>query len=612
MAEDSKTEYQGNLFDYKILRRVFTFVKPYRKAFYSIILLTILLGVLAPSIPILINITIDNYITTKRSEMLFTMLLVMSSILLLKALFQYLHTYLSGWIGQTVIRDIRIDLYKHITNLRLKFFDKTPIGQLITRNVSDIETLSNVFTEGLAAIIGDLLQIIAILFVMFMIDWRLALISLSTLPFLFYGTYIFKEKIKLVFNDVRTAVSTLNSFVQEHISGMSVVQIFNSEKDEYDKFIKINQKHTTANVKSVLYYSIYFPFAEIVSAVSIAIVVWYGAEQIVGDVERQGIFMESSHYLFSVFGVNLESTITVGTITAFIMYINMFFRPIRMIADRFNTLQMGVVSSKRIIDLLDSKEYISNNGQYTPDSIDGNIEFKDVWFAYNDENFVLKGISFHIKKGGTAAIVGATGAGKSSIINLINRFYEINKGEILLDNHAIDSYNLAFLRKNIGIVLQDVFLFSGSIADNIHLGDKSISEERIWETAKLVGADDFIKKLPGQLNYNVMERGITLSVGQRQLISFVRAMVYNPQILILDEATSSVDTETEEMIQYAIERMMSGRTSIVIAHRLSTIQKAEKIIVLDKGEIKEEGTHEDLLKRNGFYSDLHKIQFTSL
>lgn len=605
-------DQSGNVFDLKILKRIFKYVKPYKSQFYTIVFLTLLLGALAPTIPFLVNLTIDKFISKGDGSGLFKMLVIMTSILVIKGIIQYLHTYLSGWLGQTVIRDIRISLYRHITKLRLKFFDNTPIGRLVTRNISDIETLSDVFTEGLAAIIGDLLQILAILFVMLLIDWRLTLFSLSTLPFLFYSTYIFKEKIKVVFNDVRNAVSKLNSFVQEHITGMAIVQIFNSEKEEYEKFTKINEEHTKANVRSVLYYSIYFPVAELISAVSIALVVWYGSGEILENVERRGLFQPISDYLFSSFGNNLTTHLSVGTITAFVMYINMFFRPIRMIADRFNTLQMGVVSSKRILDLLDSKEHISDEGSLHPDILKGKIEFRNVWFAYKDEDYVLKNINFSINEGETMAFVGATGAGKSSIVNLINRFYEINKGEILVDGVNSKDYKLSFLRKNIGVVLQDVYLFSGSIAYNINLGDDSITEKQIWDAAKLVGADTFINKLPGGLNYRVKERGATLSVGQRQLISFVRAMVYNPKILILDEATSSVDTETEEMIQFAIGKMMEGRTSVVIAHRLSTIQKADNIIVMEKGEIVEQGNHSQLLSKSGHYANLHDMQFAKI
>lgn len=609
MSNDAQS---GNLFDYRILKRIFRFVTPYRYVFFLIIFLTIALGFIAPIMPLLVNLTIDNYIKEGNIAELDTMLIIMTAFLIVRGMIQYFHTFLSGWLGQTVIRDIRTQLYRHITRLKLSFFDTTPIGRLVTRNISDIETLSDVFTEGLAAIIGDLLQVIAIFFVMLLIDWRLALLSLCTLPFLLISTYVFKEKIKAVFSDVRNAVSRLNSFVQEHISGMSIVQIFNSEKEEYAKFVEINKDHTRANVRSVLYYSIYFPVAELLTAISIALVVWLGTDSILDNTTRVGLLPNFFDPLFAKFGRPLGDTITVGTITAFIMYINMFFRPIRMIADRFNTLQMGVVSSKRILDLLDSKSHILDNGNHKPDEINGKITFDHVWFAYQEEDYILKDIQFEINPGETLALVGATGAGKSSIVNLISRFYEINKGAIHIDEKSIAEYDLQTLRQKIGIVLQDVFLFSGTVAHNIRLGDETITDEKIWEAAALVGADKFINKLPGGLEYKVQERGGTLSVGQRQLLSFVRAMVYDPKVLILDEATSSVDTETEEMIQFAIEKMMKGRTSIVIAHRLSTIQKSNRIVVLDKGEIVEQGTHQELLDKKSYYARLHEMQFAQV
>jgi ATP-binding cassette subfamily B protein len=530
-------------------------------------------------------VTIDKYVGVKDFNGLVTMTLIMIGLLFLQAIIQYYHTYMSGWLGQSIIKDIRIKLFKHIQTLKLQFFDKTPIGRLVTRNVSDIETLSQVFSQGLAAIVGDILQLVVILGVMFYTDWKLTLVSLSTLPFMLLSTYVFKERIKESFNEVRNAVSNLNTFVQEHITGMNIIQIFNSEKRESEKFEQINKEHLESNLRSVMYYSIYFPVAEVIQAAGIGLIIWYGAGQVI------------------------QQEVTLGVLVAFIMYIQMFFRPIRMIADRFNTLQMGIVSSNRIFDLLDSKDHIANNGTHRPEDIKGDIKFDDVWFAYNDKEYVLKGISLEAKEGETIALVGATGAGKSSAINLLSKFYEIEKGEITVDGVNINEYDLASLRRRIGVVLQDVFLFSDTIAYNITLGNPDISHEKVMEAARLVGADDFINKLPGKLNYNVMERGATLSVGQRQLISFVRALVYDPKIIVLDEATSSVDSETEELIQSAISKLMVGRTSIVIAHRLSTIQKADKIIVLDKGEIKETGTHESLLQLGGYYAQLHQMQY---
>lgn len=539
-----------------------------------------------PLRPIIVQKAIDEYVPQGDYNGLVFILGILVTHLIVLAIVQYSHTYLSGWFGQVIIRDIRVKLYKHLLSLKLKFFDKTPIGRLVTRNVSDIETLSNVFSEGIAALIGDLLQLVFLMGYMFYLDWRLTLVSLSTLPLLIFSTYVFKEKIKVTFNQVRNAVSNLNSFVQEHVTGMSIVQIFNAEKREFDKFQKINAEHRKAHIRSVLYYAIYFPVAEIIQAIAIGMAVWYGARGML---------------------VGLDAG--PGVIIAFIMYIQMFFRPIRMIADRFNTLQMGIVSSNRIFNLLDSKEHLDDNGSYAPKELKGDVSFKNVWFAYNDENYVLKDISFEVKEGETIALVGATGAGKSSVINLLSRFYDINKGQITVDGRDIKDFDLGALRERIGVVLQDVFLFSDSIRQNITLGNDNISKEKIEQAAELVGAKKFIERLPQGYDYNVMERGSTLSVGQRQLISFVRAMVYDPKIIVLDEATSSVDSETEELIQNAIEVLMKGRTSIVIAHRLSTIQGADKIIVLDKGEIKEVGSHKELLEKEGFYANLYNMQY---
>lgn len=586
MEKDQATS--GNIIDFKVLKRLLKFVMPYKGRFYVVVFLTFTIGVLTPLRPILILYTIDNDVAAGNYQGMVYMMLLLLALLIVQALAEYIHTYMSGWLGQQVIRDIRTKLYEHLINLRLRFFDKTPIGRLVTRTISDVETLADVFSEGLAAIISDLLQIIFIVGVMFYIDWRMALLSLATLPLLLISTYIFKEKIKVAFNDVRNAVASLNTFVQEHITGMNIVQIFGSEKREFEKFKVINEEHRQSNLRSVLYYSIYFPVAEIIAAAGIGLLVWYGAQSI----------------------IHAETTgMTIGKLVAFIMLIQQFFRPIRMIADRYNTLQMGIVSSSRIINLLDNQEDVQQNGMHQPETIQGEVKFENVSFAYNAEEYVLKNINLDIKVGETFALVGATGAGKSSIINLLSRFYEISHGSIKVDNVDIREYDLGFLRRNIGVVLQDVFLFSDSIYKNITLGNPDVTEEMVWHAADLVGARKFIERLPGQLSYNVMERGSTLSVGQRQLISFIRAMVYDPKILVLDEATSSVDTETEHMIQNAIEKMMQGRTSIVIAHRLSTIQRADTIVVLDKGEIKEWGTHENLLKKEGFYTQLYKMQY---
>ncbi len=579
---------KGNVVDFDVLKRIFKYVRPYLGLFYLVVFLTVFTAAVSPLRPFLISHIIDDEIVNKDIEGLVNMTLILVALLIIQAISQYFQAYLSEVLGQNVVRDIRVKLYKHILSLRLKFFDRTPIGRLVTRNISDVETLSDIFSQGFAAIAGDLLQLLFILVLMFYTSWKLTLVSLSTLPILLISTYIFKEKIKISFNDVRNAVAKLNSFVQEHITGMAIVQIFNSEKREYEKFKKINKEHLNANVRSVLYYSIYFPVAEVIGAAGTGLLVWYGAKGV------------------------LQDEVTLGNLIAFIMYISMFFRPIRMIADRFNTLQMGVVSSERIFKLLDNNNHIQNNGTLRPERISGNVLFKGVWFAYNDEDYVLKDINFEVKSGQTVALVGATGAGKSSTINLLSRFYEINKGEICVDGRDMREYDLEILRKHIGVVLQDVFLFSDTIFNNITLGNPEITIQQVKDAAELVGAKTFIERLPGGFEYNVMERGATLSVGQRQLISFIRAIVYNPEIIVLDEATSSVDVETELLIQKAIEKMMKGRTSIVIAHRLSTIKSADKIIVLDKGRIMEQGTHDELIKENGFYARLHDMQFKNV
>lgn len=517
--------------------------------------------------------------------MLFYMTITMGALLLLEGVFQFTNSYLTNTLGQNIINDLRVQLYNHIINLRVKYYDTTPIGTLVTRAVSDIEVIADIFSQGLIVIIADLLNITVIVVVMLFTNYRLTLITLIPIPFLFVATYFFKRAVQASFQDVRTQVARLNTFVQEHITGMLIVQIFNREKAEMKKFEKINAEHRDANIRSVLAYSIFFPVVELLSSVSLGLLIWWGGREALKDVA------------------------TMGEVIAFVFYLNMLFRPIRQLADRFNTLQMGMVSSERVFKVLDTHKFIENKGTIDATAIKGDIEFKNVWFAYNDENWVLKNISFKVKQGETIALVGATGAGKSSIINLLNRLYEFNRGEIIIDGKQLRDYELSSLRKNIGVVLQDVFLFSDTLINNISLNNPEISREKIIEAAEIVGAHQFIEKLPGTYDYNTMERGAMLSVGQRQLISFIRAYVYNPKILVLDEATSSIDTESEKLIQHAIDILTKNRTSIIIAHRLATIQKADKIIVIDKGEIIEMGNHQELLKFNGHYKRLFELQF---
>jgi len=577
----------GNALDINLLSRVFRYVSPYRSIFIWSIVLTVSLAILAPLRPWLIQFTLDRFILLNDHSGLIEMSLLMVGLLLVQTVVQYFHTYFTNILGQSVIKDLRVNVFNHISSLRLKYFDRTPIGQLITRTVSDLETIADIFSEGLIIMVGDVLQVIAIIAVMLYIDLELTLVVLIPMPLLIMASLVFKEAIKSAFQDVRTQVANLNTFLQEHITGIRIIQYFSREEQEMRKFRQINSLHRDAHIRSNWYYSIFFPVVEIISAVSIGLLVWYGSKSILSD------------------------EISPGVVVSFIMYINMLFRPIRELADKFNTLQMGMVGAERIFNVLDTDEKTEDKGTLHPIKLKGDIEFKNVWFAYNDESWVLKDISFHVKPGETLALVGATGAGKSSTINILNRFYEINKGSILVDGRDIRDYELSYLRSHIATVLQDVFLFSDSIANNINLSNTEIGREKLIQAAKEVGAYEFIMRLPGGFDYDVMERGATLSAGQAQLISFIRAMVYDPQILVLDEATASVDTETEELIQHAINKLMQGRTSIVIAHRLSTIQNADRIIVLDHGEIKEMGSHQQLLKLNGFYRKLYDLQFNS-
>lgn len=587
------------IFDFGLLRRVLTFASPYKNRFYLSLALAIILAIFSPVRPYLIQLTINDYIRTgvnsngpekmRMEDLIVWITIIQVGLLLVESALRFYFSFISAWLGQTVVKDLRVKVYNKVLGLNLSQFDKTPIGTLTTRTINDIEAINEIFSEGLIPIIADLLSIVAILGYMFYIDWQLTLICLAPFPFLIIATWIFKESVNKSFIRVRNAVSQLNAFVQEHITGMQIVQAFAAEDKEFNKFKNINREHRNANINAIFAYSVFFPIVEIVLAVGTALMVWWGATQATG--------MAMS-----------EATDLPGKLTAFYLCLNLLFRPLRVIADKFNVLQMGMVASDRVFKVLDNDDYIKSEGKYEPEKIKGSITFNKVWFAYVEDRFVLKDISFHAEPGETIAIVGHTGSGKTSIISLLNRLYHIQKGEIKIDGVKIEDYRLDALRRDIGVVLQDVFLFSGSVMDNITLRNPSITKEQVIEAAKLIDVHDFIMQLPGGYDYNVMERGSTLSLGQRQLISFIRALLYNPSILILDEATSSIDTESEQLIQHAIDKLISGRTSIVIAHRLSTIRKASKIIVLDKGEIKESGTHEELLAMGGFYSGLHFMQ----
>src|SRR5215204_3944773 len=588
------------IFDFRLLRRVLQYAAPYKRKFFISVGLAILLALFAPLRPILIQVTVNDYIKNgvnsqgstriRMEELVIWITIFQIGLLVIESGFRFYFSYLTAWLGQTVVKDLRVKVYKKVLGLNLSQFDTTPIGTLTTRTVDDIERINDVFADGLIPIIADLLSIVAIVIAMFVLDWRLSLISLAPFPFLILATYIFKESVNKSFIRVRNAVASLNAFVQEHITGMQIIQGFAAEDREFNKFRNINAEHRNANVKAIFAYSVFFPIVEIVLAVGTGFMVWWAAT-----------------YAFDLPKDQAENLF--GKMMAFYMFLNLLFRPLRVIADKFNVLQMGMVASDRVFKVQDNDDYIKSEGNYSPSSIKGKIEFNNVWFAYTNENYVLKDISFKVDAGKTIAIVGHTGSGKTSIISLINRLYHIQKGEIKVDDVNIEQYKLDDLRKNIGVVLQDVFLFSGSILENITLRNENISREQVIEAAKLIDMHDFIMELPGGYDYNVMERGSTLSLGQRQLLSFIRALLYNPGILILDEATSSVDTESERLIEKAVNTLIADRTSIIIAHRLSTIQRADQIIVLDKGEIKESGNHVELLQRGGHYALLHQMQF---
>jgi len=588
------------IFDFSLLRRVLQFASPYKKWFYGSIALSILLAVISPLRPFLIQYTVNHYIRggisddpsirERMIQLIIYISILQIGLLLIETAFRFFFTFLTAWLGQTVVKDLRIAVYKKILGLNLSQYDKTPIGTLTTRTINDIEAINDIFAEGLIPIVSDLLSIISILLFMFLANWQLTLVCLIPFPFLILATYFFKESVNKSFIRVRNAVAALNAFVQEHITGMQIVQAFAAEDQEYRRFGKINSEHRNANIKAIFAYSVFFPIVEIVLAFSTGLLVWWGAELVLDLPPEQA------------------GRLT-GEIIAFFLYLNLLFRPLRVIADKFNTLQMGMVASDRVFKVLDNEDRITTEGDYAPRKLLGKIEFDHVYFAYTDERWVLKNVSFVVQPGETLAIVGHTGSGKTSIISILNRLYAIQQGRIRLDDHPIETYKLDALRSSIGVVLQDVFLFSGSILDNITLRNREIPFEKVIQAAKLIGMHDFISELPGGYDFNVMERGSTLSLGQRQLLSFIRALLFDPSILILDEATSSVDTGSEILIQEAIGKLIAGRTSIVIAHRLSTIRKASKILVLDKGEIKEMGTHEELMEKQGFYFKLHQMQF---
>lgn len=579
-------EVSGNAFDFSLFRRVLKYAKPYQRIFIAASALVVVLGALGTARPILIRKAMDVYILPMDAPGLLQVTLILVGLLILESGFQFAFIYATNFLGQSVIKDIRINLYQRLLSLKLAFYDRTPIGTLVTRTVSDIESIASIFSEGILTIIGDLFKITVMLIAMFwFFNWKLVLISLSVIPILFWATRWFQVNVKRVFQQVRNEISNLNAFVQEHVVGMSVVQIFNREKAEMAKFETINDRHRVANIKGIWYYSIFFPVIEILSAISIGLAVWYGGLQAAKDLG-----------------------VTIGDLTAMIIFINMLYRPLRQLADRFNTLQMGMVASERVFKLLENEDEIEHFGTETLARAQGKIQFKDVKFWYKPDEPVLRGVDFSVEPGERLAIVGATGAGKSTIISLLMGFYAYQEGEIYLDGKAIKNLDLNSLRSQFALVLQDVFLFSDTIYNNITLR-QPIPENEVLAASRKIGVDEFVQQLPGGYQYNVKERGAMLSAGQRQLISFLRAYITNPPILILDEATSSIDTHTEELIQHAIDVLTKGRTSIIIAHRLSTIQTADRILVMDKGRVVEQGTHAALLEKEGYYANLYDMQF---
>ncbi len=568
-------------FSLKLLRRIFSFAQPYKKTFAFSVTMAVVLALITPLRPFLIQWSVDKYIAHGLLNALIWISVAQLGILLLENGLRFWFLYRINWLGQKVVSDIRREVFRKILHQDLAYYDKTAIGTLTTRTINDIEAVNDVFSEGIISIVADVLTIIAIIVVMLVTEWKLALVCLAPFPILIVATYIFKEAVNKSFQRVRNAVAALNAFVQEHIQGMYLVQAFAAEKRELDKFNVINKEHRDANIKGIFAYSVFFPVVEVILAMSMGLLVWWGAKRLV-------------HY-----------DVTVGVVIAFVMYLNLLFRPLRMLADKFNVLQMGMIAGERIFTVLDDQQFQAENGDYRPDTIKGDVVFENVHFSYKPGTPVLKGISFHLPAGKVMAVVGHTGAGKTSIISILNRLYEIDGGSILIDGHPLKEYDIYNLRKHIGIVLQDVFLFSGTVYDNITLRNADIPLSRVEEVCKMLGLHRFIMQLPGNYYFDVMERGNTMSQGQKQLISFARALLYNPSILILDEATSSVDSESEQLIQHAIDTLIKGRTSIVIAHRLSTIRKADEIIVMDKGQIIERGNHRSLIASKGEYYKLY-------
>lgn len=579
----------SNQLDAQLLKRVLAEAAPYKSLLLSTTLMAVLLAPLATIRPWLVQKMVDEHIVYSDVEGLLKLSIIFIIVLFLHAFLTYLFTYLSGVLGQAVVRDLRIKIFNHINRFNLSYFDKTPIGTSTTRTINDVETINTVFSQGVITIIADILTLIVVLAIMFITSWELTLIALTTSPFLVIASYIFKEKVKTSFQSVRTEISRMNAFLQEQISGMRLVQIFHIEKSSMRRFKTINREYTKANLDSVLYYAVFYPVVEIISAASLGLMVWWGAKGVIGE------------------------SVSMGALIAFPIYLNMLFNPIRILADKFNTLQMGLVASDRVFALLDNQAEQEVTGHLKPEKLRGEVVFNKVNFAYQGEDWVLKNVDFQIKPGETLAIVGATGSGKTSIISLINRFYTHQSGLISIDGTDLKDFDLQALRHKMALVLQDVFLFSGSVFENITLRDESISREKVLSAAKMIGAHEFIEKLPGGYDYQVMERGATLSMGQRQLISFVRALVFEPDILILDEATSSIDPASESVIQKAIETLIAQRTSIIIAHRLSTIMHAHKILVMQRGEVMESGSPEDLLKNEeGLFRKLHDMQFIQI